>query len=314
MGLMPFAMRRMMEETISNSGRPRIRKGTAKDTTARITAAAHDIIKLLNNLTVRTEKKLSRRLQELKKCENRDDFRIYGELLKANIHLIKAGSTVASVPNYYDPEMKEINIPLNPAISPAANADKYFKEYKKTYTAEQTLTALTEQDKTELLYFDSVKESIDRCRTLSDLKEIREELANGGYIKRQNIQRKKNDSVSFKEYTSNEGYRILVGKNNTQNDYITTKLASKNDVWFHVKNIPGSHVVVFSGGEELSDETVLFAAGLAASNSKASDSSQVPVDYTPVKFVKKPSGSKPGMVIYTTNKTVYVTPIKEDSI
>lgn len=287
---------------------------TAKDTSSRISSAAHDIIRLLNNLTTRTEKKLSRRLEELKKCENRDDFRIYGELLKANIHTIKSGSTNARVPNYYDPEMREINIPLNPALSPAANADRYFKEYKKTYTAEQTLTTLTEQDKNELIYFESVKESIERCSTLSDIAEIRDELAEGGYIKRQNSPKKKKDSVSFKEYTSKEGYKILVGKNNTQNDYITTRLASKSDVWFHVKNIPGSHVVVFSSGEELSDDTVLFAACLAAKNSKASDSSQIPVDYTPVKFVKKPSGAKPGMVIYTTNKTVYVTPNKEDCI
>ncbi len=286
---------------------------TARDTSARISSAAHDIIRLLNNLTSRTEKKLSLRLNELKKCENRDTLRIYGELLKANLHVIKTGSDKAYVPNYYDPEMKEVEIPLNPALSPAKNAEKYFKEYKKTYTAEQTLTALTKQDEQELLYFETVKESIERCTTLSDLSEIREELANGGYIKRYSTPKKNKNSVSsLKEYTSAEGYRILVGKNNMQNDYITTKLASKNDIWFHVKNIPGSHVVVFSNGIELSDATVLQAATLAAKNSKAADSAQVPVDYTPVKFVKKPSGAKPGMVIYTTNKTVFVTPHKEE--
>ena len=112
------------------------------------------------------------------------------------------------------------------------------------------------------------------------------------------------------EFTSAEGYRILVGKNNTQNDYLTTKFAAKNDLWFHTKDIPGSHVIVMCGGKEVSDDTILFAASLAAKNSKAKESSQVPVDYTPVKFVKKPNGAKAGMVIYTTNKTVYVDPKK----
>lgn len=289
---------------------------TARDTSARITSAAHDIIRLLGNLTTRTEKKLSLRLTELKKCEDRDTLRIYGELLKANLYSIAAGSSFAEVPNYYDPEMKNIRIPLNPALSPAKNAEKYFKEYKKTYTAEQTLISLTQQDRAELEYFETVKESISRCSTLADLSEIREELANGGYIRQQNKTSKKNKTPlsSLKEYFSNEGYKILVGKNNTQNDLITTRLAGKGDMWFHVKNIPGSHVVVFSGGSELSDETVIQAATLAATNSKASDSAQVPVDYTPIKYVKKPSGAKPGMVIYTTNKTVYVTPRKEEKL
>lgn len=288
---------------------------TARDTNARISSAAHDIIKLLSNLTSRTERKLALRLHELKKCEGRDTLRIYGELIKANLHQIPNGSNCAVVANYYDPEMKEIKIPLNPALSPAKNAEKYFKDYKKTYTAEQTLSALTEQDKEELKYFESVKESISRCTTLSDLAEIRQELAEGGYIKQIKTQKKNKTPVStFKEYVSDEGYKILVGKNNTQNDYITTRLATKGDMWFHVKNIAGSHVVVFCSGNELTEDTIIFAATLAASNSKAADSSQVPVDYTPIKFVKKPSGAKPGMVIYTTNKTVFVTPKKEEEL
>ncbi|MBR7132507.1 MAG: NFACT family protein [Clostridia bacterium] len=282
---------------------------TAKDTALRIQAAAHDIIKLVNNLYARTQKKLSIRLEELKKCQNRDTLRIYGELIKANLYAIKNGSSFAEVQNFYDENLELIRIPLNPALTPAKNAERYFKEYKKTYTAEQTLTELTKNDRQELLYFETVLDSINRCKTLAEIAEIREELAQAGYIKKSATPKKKNpQSHSFKEYTSVEGYRILVGKNNTQNDYITTKLASKNDLWFHVKNIPGSHVVVFSGGEEVSDGTVEFAAVLAAQNSKAASSAQVPVDYTPVKYVKKPSGAKPGMVIYTTNKTVYVDP------
>ncbi|MGI6279613.1 MAG: Rqc2 family fibronectin-binding protein [Acutalibacteraceae bacterium] len=286
---------------------------SSKENAARINAAAHDIVRLVKNLYARTEKRLSLRLLELKKCENREKLRIYGELLKANLYKIKSGQEFAEVENYYDENLAKIKIPLNPALSPSKNADKYFKDYKKTYSAEQALTVLTKKDREELLYFESVLESISRCTTLSEIDEIREELANTGYIKRPAQQKKRqNAPYKYMEYFSKEGYRILVGKNNTQNDYITTKLASKNDMWFHVKGMPGSHVVVFCGGKELSDETILKAAALAAKNSKAANSSQVPVDYTPVKYVKKPNSAKPGMVVYTTNKTVFVTPSEEN--
>lgn len=284
---------------------------TAKDTKAKLKSAAHDIIRLVNNLRSRTEKKLSLRLTELEKCKNRDMLRIYGELLKANLHNIKNGDMKAIVVNYYDENLNTVEIPLNPALSPSKNADKYFKDYKKTYSAEQTLTALTEKDREELIYLDTVSDSIARCETLSSLNEIREELVEAGYIRKTaNTKKGKMPQTVFSEYTSKEGFRILVGKNNLQNDYITTRLASKNDLWFHVKNIPGSHVVVFSSGAEVSDETVAKAAFLAAVNSKAANSSQVPVDYTKIKNVKKPSGAKPGMVIYTTNKTVFINPLE----
>lgn len=281
---------------------------TARETAERVRHAASDIIKLVNNLRLRTEKKLAIRLNDLKKCENRETLRIYGELLKANLYRIENGASFAEVENYYN-DLKPVRIPLNPALSPQKNAAKYFKDYKKTYTAEQTLTKLTENDREELVYFDSVLDSIARSEALSEIAEIREELSSAGYIKRTDARKpKKSAAPQFKEYSSKEGYKILVGKNNRQNDYITTALAGKNDLWFHVKNIPGSHVIVMCGGEEVSDETVIKAACLAAANSKAASSSQVPVDYTPVKYVKKPNGAKPGMVIYTTNKTVYVTP------
>ncbi len=285
---------------------------TERDTAAKISSAAHDIIKLLNNLKGRTEKKLALRLNELKQCENRETLRIYGELLKANLYNIQNGSSFVIVQNYYDENMSDIKIPLNPALSASKNAEKYFKDYKKTYTAEQTLTALTKADREELIYFDSVLDSISRSKTLAEISEIREELADAGYIKKSPIKnRKKQQNISFKEELSVEGYRILIGKNNSQNDILTTRLASKNDLWFHAKNIPGSHVVVFCDGKEVSDETVTKAALLAAKNSKAATSSQVPIDYTLIKNVKKPNGAKPGMVIYTTNKTVFVNPTKE---
>ena len=281
---------------------------TARENAERIKKAASDIIKLVTNLRARTERKLAIRLHDLKRCENRETLRIYGELLKANLYRLENGATFAEVENYYD-EMKPVRIPLNPALSPQKNAAKYFKDYKKTYTAEQTLTALTEKDEEELRYFDSVLDSIARSESLSEISEIREELTLAGYIKQNGTRKRKTPALpQFKEYVSDEGYKILVGKNNRQNDYLTTVLAAKNDLWFHVKNIPGSHVIVMCRGGEVSEATVMRAAALAAANSKASGSSQVPVDYTPVKYVKKPGGAKPGMVIYTTNKTVFVTP------
>lgn len=283
---------------------------TARENTERLKHSASDIIKLVTNLHARTERKLAIRLHDLKKCENRETLRIYGELLKANLYKLENGASFAEVENYYD-EMKPIRIPLNPAISPQKNAEKYFKDYKKSYTAEHTLVALTKKDEEELKYFDSVLDSITRCESLSEIAEIREELSLAGYIKQSGTRKKKSSAVpQFKEYKSGEGYKILVGKNNRQNDYLTTALAAKNDLWFHAKNIPGSHVIVMCRGGEVSEETIMNVAALAAANSKAADSSQVPVDYTPVKFVKKPNGAKPGMVIYTTNKTVFVTPKK----
>lgn len=283
-----------------------------RENAARIKHAAGDIIKLVNNLKSRTERKLAIRLCDLKKCENREKLRIYGELLKANLYRIKAGSAFFEAENYYD-NMNIVKIPLDPALSPQKNAAKYFKDYKKTYTAEQKLTALTKKDREEIVYFDSVLDSISRSESISDIVEIRDELADAGYIKRSAQKRSRQSAaLKFKEYTSTEGYKILVGRNNRENDYLTTVLAGKNDLWFHTKNIPGSHVIVFSGGAEVSEDTVVKAARLAAENSKGAGSSNVPVDYTQIKYVKKPSGAKPGIVIYKTNKTVYVTPDKKE--
>ena len=173
------------------------------------------------------------------------------------------------------------------------------------------MTALTEKDKEELIYFDTVLDNIARSTSIMEIGEIRDELTECGYIKKQVQKRKTNNVSKIKEFISPDGYKILVGKNNLQNDYITTKFSGKRDLWFHVKNIPGSHVVILCDGNEVSDDTILLASIIAATNSKASESSNVPVDYTQIKNVKKPNGAKPGMVIYTTNKTVYVTPDKK---
>lgn len=280
-----------------------------RENAARIHKASSDITKLLSNLTTRARRRMAIRQKELQQSRDREDLRIKGELIKANLYAITPGSAVARVQNYYDENLSLIEIPLDPALSPHQNAAKYFKDYKRSCGAVQSLGALIENDAQEIEYLESVSESLSRCKTLADLAEIREELSLAGYVKQPTKkQPRKKAQPQLGEYTSVEGYRILVGKNNLQNDYITCTLANKGDMWFHTKNIHGSHVVVFSGGNELSDETIRFAARLAAKNSKAATSSNVPVDYTPIKYVKKPNGAKAGMVIYTTNKTIFVTP------
>lgn len=284
-----------------------------RENAARINKASSDITKLLSNLISRANRRMAIREVELEQNLNREDLRIKGELIKANLYAIKPGSTTARVQNYYDENLSTIEIPLDPALTPQQNAAKYFKDYKKSCAAVQSLSVLIENDRQEIEYLESVSESLTRCKSLADIAEIREELSLGGYAKQTaKKQPRKKAQPKLTEYKSIEGYRILVGKNNMQNDYITCTLASKGDMWFHTKNIHGSHVVVFCGGAPISDETILFAARLAAKNSKATSSGNVPVDYTPIKYVKKPSGAKAGMVIYTTNKTIFVTP--EDNL
>lgn len=279
-----------------------------RENAERIHRAAQDIFKLLSLLINRTERKTALRKKELLSCADREKYRIYGELIKANIYSIKPGSSYACLQNYYDENLAEIKIPLDPALSPAANADRYFKEYKKSYTAEKMLAELIGEDEKDLAYFDSVLDSLSRAQSLAELSEIREELVFSGIIRADKKAKPKRESDSFREYTTPCGKKILVGKNNRQNDRLTLNVASKGDIWFHTKNIPGSHTVLLTDGQEVSDDELIFTAKIAAYHSKAQSSSKVPVDYTYIKYVKKPGGAKPGMVIYSGEKTLYVTP------
>ena len=268
-----------------------------------------EVNKLVTTLISRANKRLQNRITELENSQNREDLRIKGELIKANISKIKPGSDFVTVKNFYDENLSDLTIKLDKSLNPQNNAAKYFKEYKKRTVAAATLKDLIKLDKDEIEYLETVMDNLSRCRTTGDLREIKEELKLSGYIKnKKNEKPNRKNTSNFDEYKSIEGFRIVVGKNNLQNDLLTVKMASKNDYWFHTKNIHGAHVVVFCGGEEISRETVIFAAKLAAKNSKAANSSNVPVDYTRIKNVKKPSGAKPGMVIYKENQTVYVTP------
>lgn len=274
----------------------------------RINRAAQDIFKILTILITRTERKTALRKKDLLACADREKYRIYGELIKANLYSIKPGSSYVCLTNYYTEDLSEIKIPLDPALSPAANADRYFKEYKKSYTAEKMLTRLIEEDAKDLAYYDSVLDALSRAESLSELTEIRQELSDAGIIRTDKKVKKVNVSDNFREYTSPQGKKILVGKNNRQNDKLSLSFAQKGDLWFHTKNIPGSHTVLLSSQQEVSEEEIIFAAQIAAYHSKAQSSSQVPVDYTLIKYVKKPNGAKPGMVIYSNEKTVFVTP------
>lgn len=284
---------------------------TERDRAARLRKQSGDLLKTVNNLSNRVRRRMNLRIKDLEATRDREKLRIYGELIKANIHAIKTGDRKAVVRNFYDEDLGEIEIPLDVSLSPAANAAKYFKEYKKRCAASISLVSLIESDKRESEYLDSVLYSLEEAVSVSDISDIREELTEAGYLKSKNAKGRKRTAPSAEEHLSREGYKILVGHNNIQNDYITTRLADRDDTWLHAKNIHGSHVIIKNGGGEISEETLLFAAKLAAKNSRAKNSSNVPVDYTPVRYVKKPAGSKAGMVIYTKNRTIYVTPREE---
>lgn len=270
-----------------------------------------DLLRLLRTLSSRAAKKLQARRADLQRCENREQLRIYGELLKANLHLVEKGAEVVRVQNYYDPALAEINIPLIPALSPAQNAAKYFKDYKKLSNAAGMLKDLIAESERELKYIDSVFDCLSRAEKPAEMEEIRAELAEAGlYRQNQPIRRKKAPSEPLKFKTTG-GFTVLVGKNNTQNDRITTSLASKEDYWFHVKDIPGSHTLLICDGRLPTDNDLTQAAQLAAGYSKAAGSNTVPVDMVQARYVKKPAGARPGMVIFKNQTTVFVHPEKE---
>lgn len=279
-----------------------------KDDAERMKQRSHDILKLLANQSDRITRKLQNQREELSRSEKREQSRLYGDLINANLHAIPKGARQAELINYYDPACATTVVPLDPALSAAANAQKYYKQYRKAQTAERMLTEQIAAGEQELIYIDSVFDALSRAQSFRELSELREELAAGGYLRRTGGRQKPPPPTKPMEFVSDDGFLILVGRNNLQNDRLTTKMARGSDIWMHTKNIPGSHVIVVTEGKNPPDRTLEQAAILAALHSRAAQSKQVPVDYTPVKFVRKPNGSKPGMVIYTTNQTAYVDP------
>lgn len=280
----------------------------ARDTKERMRVKSQSLVKLLTNISERIARKLSKQQTELKNCENREQLRICGDLLQANLYRIERGAEYVDVENLYDENYGTLRIKLNPAISPAANAQKFYKDYQKAKNAENVLTEQIKKGHNELLYVESVLDTVMRAENERDLAQIRDELTEQGYLHRQKGKQKNSAALPPYEFVSSDGFKILVGRNNRQNDKLTLKMAGKNDIWLHTKDIHGSHAVVFADGREVSDTAIYEAARIAAYHSKAQNSSRVPVDYTLIKYVSKPNGAKPGMVIYVNNKTLYVNP------
>ncbi len=288
---------------------------SSRDNSERVKQRAYDIFKVLSNTKSRLEKKTAIQMDELAECEKKEEMRKFGELITSNIYALKKGMPHAEVVDYYVEDCPTIKIPLDIRLTPSQNAQLYFKKYTKMKNAEREIAKQIESTEKEVAYIDSVLDSLSRAAGQSELDEIRRELCESGYssLKKQNSGGKKAVNVGKPvEYVTSGGYRLLCGKNNLQNDYITTKLAEKSDWWFHVKNAPGSHVIMFTDGkEEPSALDFTEAATVAACNSSLADGKNLSVDYTLVRHIKKPPSSKPGYVTYTTYWSAVVTPDKE---
>lgn len=280
-----------------------------RDRIASIKQKAGDMYRLLQSTEERIARRLAVQKEELKKSADRGILKLKGDLISANIYRLEKGMGFFEAENYYDENGGTVNIELDRRLTPSQNMQRYYAEYRKADTAEKILTEQIERGEEELKYIESVSDSLSRSETADEIAELREELAEQGYLKHSG---KKNKSIRPQPpimFKSPDGFDIAVGRNNLQNDKLTLKTAEKTDIWLHTKDIPGSHVIIFTHGKVPPDETILYAARIAAAHSKARNSSQVPVDYVPVRLVKKPAGAKPGKVIFTGNRTVYVKPL-----
>ena len=284
-----------------------------KEAQERVKQRGQDFIRSVTQARSRTAKKIANQEQDLRNAADRERMRQFGDLITSNFHRMERGQTALRAQNYYDPEGGEVDIPLDPLLTPQQNAAKYYKDYKKAQKAEEMLSIQLEKNRRELDYLDSVLQMISLSEGDRDLQEIRQELMDNGYLKqhrRKMTAKGKQKIIRSKpmEFRSSEGLTILVGKNNSQNDRLTLKEADKRDIWLHTQKIHGSHVILKTDGGEPDERSLNEAAMLAAWFSQGRESGQVPVDYTPVRYVKKPAGAKPGFVIYNTYHTLYVTP------
>ena len=268
-----------------------------------------DLQKAVGRVRDRVARRVAQQELEREATWDRERKRELGDILTSNLYALQKGMKTVRLTDYYDPEGREVDIPLDPLLTPQQNAAKYYKEYNKAKTAEVVLGEQVEKGRRELEYLDSVLEAITLSEGERDLAEIRQELTDTGYLRR-GAKAAKRMKVAAKpmEFRSTAGLRISVGKNNTQNDLLTAKQAGKGDLWLHTQKIHGSHVILWTEGRAPDAGSIEEAAKLAAWFSQARDGKKVPVDYTPVKYVKKPAGAKPGMVVYTTYQTAYVDP------
>ncbi|MCQ2463648.1 MAG: NFACT family protein [Clostridia bacterium] len=279
----------------------------------RIKNRGQELFRLVGNLCEKTAHRLSVQRQELAECADRDKYRLWAELINANLYRLSKGAFFYDLENYYE-NYTPVRIPCDPSLSPQKQAQRYYKEYRKLQTAETKLTQLIADGEQELQYLESVHDELTRSETENDLLLIRQELYEQGYIvSRQNGKRKAQKCPEPMKYISPDGFTILAGRNNTQNDRLSLKTAGAGDLFLHTQKIPGSHVIIVSDGKKIPDTTVEFAAGIAAWLSKARQSVRVPVDYTPAKNLKKPVGAKPGKVIYHIYNTIIVDPVKPEN-
>ena len=278
----------------------------------RIRQRSNDLFHRLNTLKERAVRKSVNRQRELDECADKDRYKIYGDLINANLHRLEKGSMFYDLENYYD-EMKTVRIPVDPTLTPAQNAQRYYKIYRKKQIAEDKLLDFIAEADSEAEYLDTVIDELTRATTDSEISAIRDELRTVGLVSNSGAKTSKQKKLSPRMFKSSEGFVIFVGRNNIQNDKLTLKTAKNYDLWFHVKDAPGSHVIVQAQKDKpFTDKLIREAAMLACVHSKASMSSNVAVDYTIVKNVHKPNGAKPGMVIYDDYKTEYVTPNEEE--
>ncbi len=275
-----------------------------KDRAERLRQKGKDLHRLVQNLVERTTRKQIARKEELAQSTDNEKFRIYGELLTANLYQLEKGMKKVEVLNYYD--NTTVTIPLDPKLTGNQNAQKYYKEYKRKQTAVKMLTMLIAQGEIELEYLKTVAYSVNNADNEAELMAVRAELHGAGYLKYYKNREKKQKPQDFIRYVSSDGFLILVGRNNLQNDRLTMKTARGKDMWFHTKNAPGSHVVVMSEGADIPLTTQNEAAMLAVHHSSRKGNAKVEVDYTFVKNIRKTNDLKPGMVIYDTYETAYI--------
>ena len=278
----------------------------------RVKQKGQDLLKTATNAVNRVRRRLAMQEKEYAQTQNREQYRINGELLTANFYRMERGMSRVMVENYYEENCPQVEIPLDMRLSPQENAARYFKQYTKAKTAEKILAEQMEKGRAELTYLESVMQEIAQAESEQDFNDIRAELTEGGYLRRGGKKQAGFQRQSKpREFRSTAGLRILVGRNNAQNDKLTTKTAQKWDVWLHTQKIHGSHVILCTDGAEPDKQSLYEAAVLAAWYSQGKEGSKVPVDYTPVKFVKKPAGSRPGMVVYTVYQTILAEPDEE---
>ena len=272
---------------------------------------SRELQKSLVNMIARSRRKYETRKEEKEKCAEKEKMRIYAELILSNQYSLEKGSLFYELENYYD-DYRKVRIEADPSLSPAANAQKYYKEYNKLKNAEKMLDGLIEESEIEIAYLESVLDSVKRARGYTDIAAIKAELSEEGYLRKSRNKKDKNQkSLPPIKYISDDGYTILVGRNNIQNEELSFKTAARDDSWFHTQSFPGSHVIVIGNGDILPERTCRQAAAIAAYNSSARESSQVAVDYTEARELKKLKGGKKGMVIYHTYNTMWVKPDRE---